>query len=416
MARYQKLKRYAAGASGATLGYILRGSAGVHQGYHIGVKIADRYGKGRSTAKRSIRPRQRSAPKRLRAKATKLKAGKRRRITSARRKAKPSWTSQPNVSGRLQGHTSYKQKYTSKVPAWFRRLMGPRMISYATTGTVPILQGTQAWANVGLYYSTASTGSAVMLNHAHIEDMYNQLMLDETPVTVGNAVNYGTTLPATTGNQTQRLWIDYVKTNVRFKNQTNRHLTMTLWTLTPRRNANSYNMPDSDWLEGMKDIQTNDVNNFDLRSWPGTSPLRSPLFKRNWAVLKKHTVTLAEGQEHNHKIFLSPRYPITRESLFSGNNPTGDQIFRGMTVMLMVTVVGSMVYDKNLSTDTTGNVTLSKGCLHYLVTGCERFQAIGRSRTLYTQNGGFDVTPGYEAALDDETHAIGDTAVVGPGF
>lgn len=394
-------KRYAARASAATLGFIWKNVPGARRFDAYANRFLTLDSKRTSKARSKPYKRQKvtkgGKKKKFQRKVTRTSQAKRWYI----RRTGGGYN---RSAGQLGAHqiskTFYKQKYRKKVPGYFKQILAPKMIQWTLTQKMGVSQGKQSIHYMLPYMGSAGAGS-VALSGSQISDMLAQLALDDPQVV-------GAGIPTTLGSKTIRYWMDYYRVDTRMKNQTNRDLTIRIYTMTPRRVGTFVGgtRPHDDWEQGLLSVNT--TTQADLWSeQPGASPFRSPQFCRNWKVLKSDRVFLREGQEHQHHIFLSPKYPFSAQMIASG-----DGIWPKLTIVTMVVINGSIVVDDG---DAAKNVTTSSGQLHMVTTGAIRCRAIGKNRMLYTTYGNLDnVSTGIamEKAIDDESHLTTGTSMV----
>lgn len=328
-----------------------------------------------------------------------------------RKKSKASLIQVPG--GSKITRSRYSQKMHRKVPKWWRRITGHKMIQWNGWQRYQIGQGQQI---VDLFpaYVPEDGGPAtrVHLSSVTVSDMVKMINTHaDSPITTPDI-----TVPSNFSFNDTRLWIEWNKVKYRLKNQTNRDLTVHIYDLTPRQSSAIFLDPSTSWEKGFEERMVNSALPAGISKWRnmvGSDPQKSHHFNRNFRILSHHRVFLKEGQEHHHSVFLSPKYPTNSGSVYSTTNAEGQYMFKGMSVMTMVVAHGAMTADFELVDSALGVPTFSKGSLHVLVEGKCKFQALGRSKIMYMQNGTIDALPGdHDAAVDDETHEIGRTEVV----
>lgn len=378
--RGSNYRRYAAGAAGATLGFIGGNLPGAVAGYKAGTTMAD-WTSGLRRTKPGLKRKKSKSPPRV----SKKRRTTRRRVWKSRRSS--------NQNKPLKSHivtSGYRQRYYSKIPRGFRKLLAPRIQTWTCTYHANISGGKQ-WVDYPTCYTNGTTNSAFLLDRDQLVDVQSNLRTDDVASTLG--VN------------TLRYWIDYVKVQFRMKNQTNLPLTVDFYDMTPRRDiaiyatgesATSAKTPAQDWRDGMQDM-TNQTVPTGYSTWdevPGLRPTQSPRFCQNWKILRTSRFQMQRGEEHIHTVFLSPKYPFNNELT------TRSEAYKSLSYIPMIVVQGPMVHDTVSKLPSLGD-----GGLDIIAYGKIKFGAIGKNRTIWNSWGGLSTTilEANEMAMDEQS-------------
>lgn len=400
-----KRKRYASTAAGAAIGYIAGGSTGAA----IGGSIGDYFGRSKPYTQSGGKRQKVAHVGRAGGYVKKRKGSwrRRRRVTPRRfTKGRRSRMITIQSGEHRMTSSSFKQKYFSKVPKFFRRIAGQRRLTWNGGMHASSSIGQQA-VFYPLLYTSPTNGRIHWLLSSHMMvDMRDHVNLDENLVSGMSISN---------AQMTTKWWVDFVKVTVRMKSETvGLPVTVDWYDCYPRRDFPATGAapkdPMDDWHTGMQDMSTGTNASFptalpssstaggsSFTNWyqvPGTTPMQSPRFQKNWKIARRTRIVLQPGEEHIHTIFLSPKYPFTTEQ-FSQNSTA----WKGISYLPMVVMSAGMARDK-----TTTNMTLGQAVVDFMISGTCKFSAIGKNRTLWSNTGFFETVKGSNlVTVDPET-------------
>lgn len=169
---------------------------------------------------------------------------------------------------------------------------------------------------------------------------------------------------ASTASHTARPYLTHWKTKITFSNMHTMSSRFRMYIVVPRHDyagsSGTGTTPWGSWRLGLNDELGSGAN--DRTIFYESSPMRSKKFNKEWKLLKTYNFDMAPGAEHTHTfklkgIKLLDPYWLQRYNLGSGFAVPGSK--KNMTVWMLITVNGQVVWDNTNSRATTGNSNMT---------------------------------------------------------
>lgn len=355
-------KKRIAQASGATLGYITGkkfGITGKEFGAALGYELAGQaYDKKYATImppvtrSKTKSNHKTSSSKRIKSSHERYVKGKPRR--NLKKPHRPTFNGKTLSIKNVGDHTVVKThneiQYAPQKSSKYFKIIGNKSIyDKEVTFGLTSSEGKQAIANL-CYVFDATDTSAIFNNAAQF---YNF-----------GGTSYVSEAALTTNNTSQKFYVDMVKLEMRFRNQspsTNEidvYILMSKTSLTSKTSMD----PAALWNNGLADMATNNTVGSDTT--PYCVPTISKGFNQGYKVVKKMTVSLESGREWEHTFDYKPHAVVDME--YWANYAT----VRGLTYAVLYVVRGTLC--DTVNGPAIGTISLTEG------------KIIGSLRKIYT--------------------------------
>lgn len=397
-------RSFLAGASGATLGYIVNNAPGAIKGWHLGRSLARKMparrslSRGRSLSRRPAkRARLSSRTSRTRSRGRSVNSTRSSRTAqsySRGRNGGPGRQSDAGQSGCVVKSRGRRQL----LPKGMKRILAPQVLNSTNSGTMLTIANRQFVTLLRAYVGSQNLSSPYLMAYQDNLDMQYSLSASEF-VPTGTA--------ATNNYLTRKYMVKSIRAKYTMKNQTTTPIEVTLYDVVARRDStvDTNRGPDSLWSFGVSDEAVNlpgpgggpaiaNPSNAQTSSFPGAKPWQSQYFNQYWKVKKTTKFVLHPGSNHIHYITVAPKYPMNYELM------KDLAIVRGLTTTLMAVIKGGVAQDSTV----TGAVGSSAAELAYTTEIQYQFFAMEKSRTAYTQYNGF--TGNASRTILEDTDAV----------